>query len=451
MTAELLVVGCSHRTAPLELRESLAFAPDQVLEALALARHEKVLAETMILSTCHRTEFYSLTVDASRAERYVRDMISRLKGSDLLGSGPYAYAYRDRETARHLLRVATGLDSVVLGEVQILGQVREAYSLACQGGSAGVFLGRLLDTALRAGKRARAETDIGSGAVSFTAAAVSLTKKIFSDFSDKNVLVVGSGEFGRLAAQHFAAERPASLVIANRTRARAESLCEELESPAQAADLRDLDALVRRADIVVTAVTVDQPILDEEMVRRALRDRGGRPLVFADFGVPRNVAPSVAKLDNVFLYSLESLRTIVDQNLARRRREIPRVETIVEEEIEKFYQWMRGLQVTPVVKELRDRFEAIRAREVESRLRSLSPADRQTVDALTRSLVNKLLHRPTTQIRAIDLAAPDGLSRIGAVRELFGLDGADAEMPETGDSATESSARRGPDAAGEKP
>lgn len=436
MSPELLVVGCSHRTAPLELRESLAFAPEQVLEALRLARHENVLAETMILSTCHRTEFYSLATDVSRAEAYVREMISRLKGSDLLGSGPYAYAYRDHETARHLLRVATGLDSIVLGEVQILGQVKEAYNLACQGGSAGVFLSRLLETALRAGKRARSETEIGAGAVSFTSAAVTLTKKIFSDLSDKHVLIVGAGEFGRLAAQHFLAERPGELVVANRTRAHAEKLCEELDGGAQPADLRELEALLRRADVVVSAVTASQPILDEDTVRHVARERAGRALVLADLGVPRNVAPSAARLDNVFLYSLESLQTIVDQNLAKRRREIPRVEAIVEEEIERYFQWTRGLQVTPVVKELRERFEAIRAHEVETRLRGLNPADRSAVDALTRSIINKILHRPTTQIRSIDVTSPEGLSRLDAVRELFGLDGAGTNADAAGAADT---------------
>jgi len=449
MGTELLVVGCSHRTAPLELRESLAFAPEQVLEALRLARHEKVLAETMILSTCHRTEFYSLTADVPRAELYVHEMVSRLKGSDLLGSGPYAYAYRDRDTARHLLRVATGLDSVVVGEVQILGQVKDAYSLACQGGSAGVFLSRLLETALRAGKRARAETEIGAGAVSFTSAAVTLTKKIFSDLADKHVLVVGAGEFGRLAAQHFAGERPAEIVIANRTRARAEAVAGEIGGGAQAADLRDLEPLLRRADVVVTAVASGHPVFDEEMVRRVVRERNGSSLVFADLGVPRNVAPSVSRLDNVFLYSLESLQTIVDQNLARRRREVPRVEAIVEEEIEHFYLWMRGLQVTPVVKELRERFESIRAREVEARLRQMNPADRNAVEALTRSIVNKLLHRPTTQIRMIDADSPDGLIRLDAVRELFGLDATGADADGAGGAARDGEGH-GLDGTGEK-
>lgn len=432
MSAELLVVGCSHRTAPIELRESLAFAPEQVLEALRLARNEKVLSESMILSTCHRTEFYSLAADASRAEAYVRQMISRFKGSDLLGSGSHAYAYRDRETARHLLRVAAGLDSVVLGEVQILGQVKDAYSLACRGGSTGVFLNRLLEAALRAGKRARAETEIGSGPVSFTSAAVALTKKIFSDLSDKHVLVVGAGEFGRLAAQHFAAERPAGLILANRTRERAAALAKELGG--EPVDLQEVGATLRRADVIVMATRAAHPLLDEETVRRAMRERAGRALVFADLGVPRNVDPAVSPLDNVFLYTLDSLKTIVDQNLARRRREIPRVEAIVDEELERFFRWTRALEVTPVVRELRERFESIRAREIEKHLPRLAPADHAAVEALTRAIVNKLLHHPTTRIRAIDADSPDGLVRLDAVRELFDLDADVAPGPASGGS-----------------
>ena len=428
MNGELLVVGCSHRTAPLELRESLAFAPDQVLQTLRLAGRERVLTETLILSTCHRTEFYSLSTDGARAEVYVREMIARVKGSDLLGPGPCTYAYRDRDTVRHLMRVAAGLDSAVVGEAQILGQVKDAYNMAREGGSAGAFLDRLLAAAIHAGKRAHSETEIGSGSVSFTSATVSLTKKIFRDLSDKRVLIVGAGEFGRLAAEHFAEERPAALLIANRTRERAEALAAHVGG--EAFGLDEVPALLRRADVVVSAVHTDRPVVGADSVRQALRDRSGRTMVFADLGVPRNIDPAVSRLDNVFLYTLESLQTIVDQNLARRRREVPRVEAIVEEELERFFQSVRALQVTPVVRELRDRFESIRALETEKHLKRFAASDRAAVEALTRSIVNKLLHLPTTKIREIDVASEKGILRLDAVREVFGMNG--DKMPSGG-------------------
>jgi glutamyl-tRNA reductase len=310
----------------------------------------------------------------------------------------------------------------VLGEVQILGQVKDAYNLAQQGGSTGVFLNRLLAAALHAGKRARSETEIGAGAVSFTSAAVALTRRIFSDLSDKHILIVGSGEFGRLAAEHFAAERPAGLLIVNRTRQRAEALAAGLGG--EAGGLEDLPSMLRRADVVVTAVRTDRPVISEDMVRRALRDKSGGTMVFADLGVPRNVDPAVARLDNAFLYGLESLQTIVDQSLSRRRREMPRVEAIIEDELGHFFDWVRALEVTPVVRELRERFESIRARETEKHMRRLPAADRGAVEALTRAIVNKLLHHPTTKIRGINVGSEDGLLRLDTVRDLFGLNGA---------------------------
>jgi glutamyl-tRNA reductase len=426
---ELVVVGCNHKTAPLEVRESLTFAPEQVREALRLARGEKVLQETMILSTCNRTEFYSLSTDPARAEAYVREMVSRFKGSDLLGAGPYSYTYRERDMVRHLFRVAAGLDSMMLGEMQILGQVKDAYELACEGGGAGLFLHRLLASAFRTGKRARTETEIGAGAVSFASAAVSLTTKIFSELTDKRVLVIGAGEFGRLAAQHFASEKPAALMITNRTPERAKALADELGG--ELVPYGDLFPSVVRADVVVCATRAPGPVITTDLARRAMRERAGRVLVCVDLAMPRDVDPAVAKLDNVFVYALEALKTIMEQNLSRRRREVPRVEGIVEDEVEKFFLWARSLEVTPVVRELRERFEAIRQEELRKHMSQFREDQRGHVEALTRSLVNKLLHHPTTRIKGFDLESEDGLVRLDAVRELFDLQAKDAPGPIT--------------------
>lgn len=426
---ELLVIGCSHKTAPLELRETLAFAPDQIREALRLARGEKVLQETMILSTCNRTEIYSLSSDPAHAETYVHGLISRFKGSDLLGAGDNSYTYREREMVRHLFRVAAGLDSMMVGEMQILGQVKDAYELACEGGSAGLFLHRLLAAAFRTGKRARSETEIGAGAVSFASAAVTLATKIFSDLSDKRILLVGAGDTGRLAAQHFSEQRPAGLLIANRTSEHAKALAEELGG--EAVPFPDLLPSLFRADIVVCATRSPGTVLTPDLVRRAMRERSSRPLVCVDLAVPRDIDPAVARMDNVFVYALEALQTIMDQNLARRRREAPRVELIVEEEVERFFQWARSLEVTPVVRGLRERFETIRAEEVRKHRKQFREDQQGHVEALTRSLMNKLLHHPTTRIKELDPESEDGLIRLDAVRDLFDLHSKDAGGPVT--------------------
>lgn len=445
---EFVVVGCSHKTAPLEVRETLVFDPEQVQQALRLARGESVLHETMILSTCNRTEFYSLSPDPLKAEAYVRELISRFKGTDLLGAGPYAYIYRDRDMIRHLFRVAAGLESMVIGEVQILGQVKAAYSLACEQGSTGIMLNRLLASAFRAGRRARAETGIGEGPVSFASAAVALCTRIFSELTEKRVLLVGAGETARLAAQHFAEERPATLMIANRTPARGRALADELHG--EVVPYADLSRALVLADIVVTATRSSGIVISEDMTRKAMRERSARPLVFVDMAVPRDVDAAVSRHDNVFLYSLDALQTIMDQSLVRRRKEAPRVETIVEEEVERFLQWSRSLEVTPTVRELRDKFERVRAEEIRRIAPMFPGSDRASLEALSKALLNKFLHLPTTRIKAIDLEADDGLLRLDAVRALFDLgsetaskDPGAADAEETEAASAEDRAKRG--------
>jgi glutamyl-tRNA reductase len=417
MGVELLVVGCSHRTAPIDVRESVAFPPEQVREALRVIREEQVLQESLILSTCNRTEIYARALDPSRAEGYIRDLIARLKGGPSLGTE--LYTYRDQEMVRHLFRVASGLDSMKLGEIQILGQVKSAYELARESGSAGLFLNRLLATALHAGKRARTETEIGVGAVSIASAAAALAGKVFQTLSGKCVLIVGAGDTGRLAARHFAEEHPGALLVANRTFEKATAVAKELGG--QAVPLSDLRAALTRADVVVCATAAPGLVVTREMVDSATRGRRNRPLVFVDIAVPRDVDPEASRLENVFVYSIDALHTIVDQNLSRRSRELPKVEAIVEQEALGFFRWKRSLQVIPTVVELRERFEQIRAQELERHLRHFAPGERERIEALTRGLVNKLLHQPTTKIKSFDTASDEGLTRLEALREAFGL------------------------------
>lgn len=416
---ELQVVGMSHRTAPIDAREALAFEPAQVRDALRLAKEEDALRETLILSTCNRTEAYCLAADPERAEARLRDLVSRLKGRDLLGPGPHRYLHRQVEAVRHLLRVASGLDSMVLGEMQILGQVKDAHSLAREAGATGPVLDRLLGSALHAGKRARAETEIGAGAVSVASAAVALATKVFGDLGRRHVLVVGAGETGRLAARHFGESRPARLLIANRTLAKAEELAAELGG--EALPLGALPEALSRVDVVVCATRAPGVVISEELVRRVVRERPDRPLVLVDIAVPRDVDPAVARLENVFLYPIDAVETLVDQNLARRRREVPRVEAIVEEETERFLAWMRSLGAVPLLRELREHFERVRAEEVGKSLKHFSLAEQERIEHLTKALINKLLHLPTTRLKALDPASEAGLARLHVVRELFDL------------------------------
>jgi glutamyl-tRNA reductase len=421
---QLLLLGVNHRTAPVEVRETLFFGPEEARALLRQLRGDG-LDQAMVLSTCNRTELYAFTSDPPAAEDRLRALVSRIKGADLLSPSPHRYTQGEGEAARHLFRVAAGLDSMVLGEMQILGQVKDAHALAREEGTGGVLLDRLLGSAVHAGKRARTETAISAGVVSVASAAVALAMKVFGDLSRGRVLVVGAGETGGLAARHFAEKQPSALWIVNRTRARADALAGEVQGASF--PLSEIGDLLLQADVVVCATGAPGHLITAGAVRRAMGERPHRPLVLVDLGVPRNVDPEGARQENVFLYSIDTLRAVADQNLARRQREVPRVEAIVEEECDRFLAWFRGLEATPVLRELRDHFERLRAEEVGKSLRQFAPHEQEQVDRLTRSLVNRLLHLPTTRLKALDLGSEAGLSRLHALRDLFALGGEPGE------------------------
>ncbi|HEY7514247.1 MAG TPA: glutamyl-tRNA reductase [Vicinamibacteria bacterium] len=426
----LHLLGASHRTASAELRHDLALSLDEVRDTLRAGREERHLQEALVLSTCNRTELYAVASDGAAAEEALRALVRRAKGKDLLGPGPERYACHDGEAARHLLRVASGLESMVLGEAEILGQVRDALALAASEGALGSVLDRLVTTALRAGKRARTETDIGAGTVSVASAAVALAGKVFSDLGGREVLVLGAGDTARLAGQHFALRRPKALRIANRTVARAEALAQAFGG--EAFPLDGLAAALVTSDVIVCATSAPRPLLGCEDVRDALRGRRGRPLLVIDLGVPRNVEPAVADLEGVFLHTVDAVRGHVDENLGRRRRAVPRVEAIVEEELFSFLDWVRTLEVTPTLRALRERFEAVRAEEVGRHLGRFSKEDAERVESLTRSLVNRLLHTPITRLKALGAENGHDRRRLDAVREIFDLEAAKGGRGEAG-------------------
>jgi glutamyl-tRNA reductase len=413
------MLGVNHRSAPVERRELIALSLEEGRLALRGLAADAGLSECALLSTCNRTEIYAFSSDVDAAERSIRAGFVKLRGADLLEPGPHRYRLLGPEAASHLMRVAGGVDSMVLGEMQILGQVKDAYALAREEGALGVRMDKLMATAVRAGKRARAETAIGAGAVSVASAAVSLAAKVFDDLSGRSVVVVGAGETGRLAGQHFAERSPGRLRIANRTPERAAAVAAELNG--EGVPLTELGAALADADVAVCATGSPAPVVTPEMVAKAMRRRPNRPLVLIDIAVPRNVDPA-AERENVFLYAIDALQTIVDQSLARRRREVPRVEEIVREECDRYFGWLRGLDATPVLRELREHFERVRVAEVRKSLRHFSKDEQDRVERLTRSLVNKLLHLPTTRLKTIEPGSPTGLTRLDTVRELFGLD-----------------------------
>lgn len=423
---ELLCVGLSHKSAPVELRERLALPEPRQLELLtALSPHEG-----MVVSTCNRVELYLAAPTPAQASQAVRQALSALAGEEAL---EHLYEHRGEAALVHLFRVAASLDSMVVGEPQIQGQVKDAYQAARESFAAGrpatgAVLNRLFQHALGVGGRVRSETQLGIGAASVSSAAVELAKKIFGSLHGRRALVMGAGEMSEVTLECLRSEGVKSCVVANRTYEHAHELAERWGG--RAVRWESIAEELPGADIVVCSTAAPHHILTRERFRAALPGGPTRPLCIIDIATPRDVEPQVGSESNVFLYNIDDLKQVVDVNLDRRRAELPKAEAIVAAGVGEFWGWYEALAVVPTIRDLRDRGEEVRRAEVEKalgRLSHLAPADREAVDALTRSILNKLLHAPTVRLRE---AAGNGrgLAVLDSVRYLFELD--EREHPE---------------------
>ncbi len=432
----LAVVGLSHHTAPVEIRERLVFSPAQAGKALLHATATEVMAEAVILSTCNRTELYFAEPVADDAPPQVRTRTaeaSRVAAEAVLAEragttpeelGRYLYHYRSRDVAEHLFRVVTSLDSMIIGEAQIQGQVKAAYELAhsLESPVTGPILSRLFQMALSVGARVRTETSLGQGAASVPSAAVELAKKIFGSLKGRRALLLGAGEMSELALKALDAEGVEGVVVASRTTVRAKELAARVGGSAVAYEA--LAAYLPEADIVATATSAPHAVITRELMRRVFPHGRKDPLLVLDIALPRDVEPEVAEVDNVFLYDIDDLTQIVDENLERRKEELPRAARIVEEATEEFWAWYTSLQVVPVIRALRGKAESHRRVELEKALRKLDhldPADREAIEVLTKQILNKVLHTPTVRLRE---AAENGQGPavVDAARYLFELE-----------------------------
>ena len=417
----VIVAGVSHRTAPVEVRERFAHTPGEVVESLDRLRHDAGIVEGVLLSTCNRAEVY-LVEGEREAAGAVWSLLGRRLGRD---AEPYGYVLRDREAVTHLFRVASGLDSMILGEAQIHGQVREAWERSRA--HAGTILHRLFQSALLVGGRVRSETAIGHGAASISSAAVQLAKQIFGSLQGRHAMVLGAGEMAELALECLVNEGVRAAIVANRTWERAEELARRHGATAMHYDacwsgLRDVD-------VVICSTAAPHAIVTPSRVAPALVGRAGRPLCILDIALPRDVEPSVGGLDNVFLYDLDDLRAVAASNLERRRAELPTAEQVIADEVDKYWEWVAGLAAVPVLTQFRGEMDRLRAAEVAPLLRRLShlpPAEREAIEYFSRALMNKFLHSPSVRLRA---AASNGrgLGIVDAVRYLFSLDDRPAE------------------------
>src|SRR5262245_31429819 len=390
----IVVAGVNHRGATLDVRERISYRASEINEALSDLKAETESSEGVILSTCNRTEVYLVeqSVDAAPA---IWQEFSRRLGADASGFG---YVRRDREAVAHLFRVASGLDSMVLGEAQIHGQVRDAWDV-CRSHSH-VILNRLFQTAQLVAGRVRDETSVGRGAASVSSAAVQLARQIFGSLAGRRAMILGAGEMAELAVECFAEQGVRTAIVANRTYARATDLAARYG--AQAVPYDECWEALADMDVLLCSTAAPHVIVRADHVRPAVAARGDRPLCILDIALPRDVDPAVRDIDNVFLYDLDDLQAVVSANIERRRAELPSAEELIGAEVERYWAWLAGLSVVPVLTEFRSRMDDLRERELANalrRLRHLSDADRAAVEELSRSLMNKFLHDPTVRLR----------------------------------------------------
>jgi glutamyl-tRNA reductase len=424
----LLLVGISHRSAPVDLRERIDFHARGLDNAVKALGARPAMSEAVVLSTCNRAELYTACENTDAARQELVAFISDYHEVDRSLLQPHVYDVSDLEAARHLFRVAAGLDSLVVGEPQILGQVKEAHTAAAEAQSVGPVLNRLFHSSFAVGKRVRTETGLGSGAVSVSFAAVSLAKKIFGDLRGRGVLVIGAGEMGKLTALHMKSQGVHSVTIVSRTMAHAARTAEAIGG-ASAAPWDEMNTMLGNSDIVITATGAASPILTKAHVEGIMRPRRNRPLFIIDIAMPRDVEAAAGEIEQVFLYNIDDLQATVRENLARRASEVSRAEGIVSEEVEKFGAWFRSRGAIPTVVALRQRFEAIRRSELERLAAALPPDARSRVDDITRLIVEKLLLTPTEQLKSLGDADTVGAYSEALIR-LFGLNQANGPAEE---------------------
>lgn len=414
----LLCVGVSHREAPIAVREQLAIAADQLAERLRELRRIAGVREALLVSTCNRVEVFAAADGRSAAE----EILSALGPF----AAPHAICRFEEDALRHLFRVAASLDSMVVGEAQILGQVKEAAATAQEAGALGAEIRRALDAAVRAARRVRTETEIARGAVSLSSVAVQLARKLLGELSDKTVVLLGAGEMAQLAARELKSDGAAEVLVANRSSARAEELARQVGGVP--VSLAELPSLLERADVAVCSTGAAHFVITHEMVAKAARVRRYRPLFLVDLTLPRNVDPAANELENVYVYDLDDLERVASQNRDLREAHVDKAEAIVEEELKAFLARSRERQAVPVLARLRAQAEALARDEAErtlSQLAGLDEKQQRSVRAMASAIVNKLLHAPTARLRAEGGEGPLG----EAATTLFGLDAQPGPQP----------------------
>jgi glutamyl-tRNA reductase len=420
--ANLILVGVNHKTTPVEIREKLAFTKGKIEESVDRLLNIPEIIEHTILSTCNRVEIYARANGQNSAIQSIKQFICDFHGLSAVQLEEHFYSYSNEAAIEHLFRVSSSLDSMILGEAQILGQVKDAYSLAKDLRSTGLVLNQLFEKAFSIAKKVREETGIAERSVSISSAAVELAQKIFDDLENHTVMLVGTGEMAELAAKHLISYGVKTVYVTSRTYERAANLARALNG--SALDFEAFKNELYRADIVITSTSASSFIITKDMVAKAIHERKNKPIFFIDIAVPRDIEPDVNDLENVYLYDIDDLHVVVSANMKEREKESETAMHLISQEVNKFNNWLGTLDAVPTIVEIRKRVENIGNQEMERTLKKiphLSEEDKNIICQMKNSMINKILHKPTIKLKQ-KTQSEDGHVYLKAIRHLFHLD-----------------------------
>ena len=418
----LILVGVNHKTTPVEIREKLAFTKGKIEESVDRLFNFPDIIEHTILSTCNRVEIYARANCQDSAIKAIKQFICDFHEVSPVELEDHFYSYRNEEAVEHLFRVSSSLDSMILGEAQILGQVKDAYSLAKDLRSTGLVLNQLFEKAFSIAKKVREETGIAERSVSISSAAVELAQKIFDDLENRTVMLVGTGEMAELAAKHLISYGVKTVYVTSRTYDRAANLARTLNG--SALDFEAFKNELHRADIVITSTSASNFIIKKEMVEKAIHERKNKPIFFIDIAVPRDIEPDINDLENIYLYDIDDLHVVVSANMKEREKEADNAMNLISQEVTKFNNWVGTLDAVPTIVEIRKKAENIRMQEIEKTLKKisyLSEDDKKLLHQMSSSIVSKILHKPTIKLKQ-KTQSEDGHVYLKAIRHLFHLD-----------------------------
>ncbi|KAB2954600.1 glutamyl-tRNA reductase [Heliorestis acidaminivorans] len=418
----IFVVGLNHKSAPIEVREQLTFSESTIGDALLRLKSEKAIDGCAILSTCNRTEIYCATTDLEKGLTAVRRFVTQSGPLEINNFANYFYTHSIYDAIRHLFRVAAGLDSMVLGETQILGQVRKAYQIACDYEASNSVLNTWFQQAITVGKRVRFETGIDQNPVSISYTAVELARQVFESLDGKRSLILGAGKMSELTLKHLCANGVSTVMVANRSFERAQTLANQFGG--LAIPFSEMDTYMAEADIIISCTAASHYVIRKSMIEKVMAQRSEQPLFLIDIAVPRDVEPAVGTVKGVHLFDVDDLQNVIDQNLAERRKAASQAELIIEQEINKFLKWLNSLFVVPTIIALKSKGESIKNKELErvlAKLKNLSEKEQNAIGALASSLVNQILHDPITQIRHY-ASSPEGHLYSEILQNLFQLE-----------------------------